>query len=135
MILHALKEYYDRKASDPDSDIAPEGFEINTIPIIVLIKPDGEFVNLRSTREIVDGKNVYKQFLLPRSKKRQGPKSYETTFLLWDHIGYLFGQPDIDPKAAKQHQTWLDYLKSLPLDLKKDEGDPKLLIFCHLSFK
>jgi len=129
MILHALKEYYDRKASDPDSDIAPEGFEINTIPIIVLIKPDGEFVNLRSTREIVDGKNVYKQFLLPRSKKRQGPKSYETTFLLWDHIGYLFGQPDIDPKAAKQHQTWLDYLKSLPLDLKKDEGVNAVLMF------
>lgn len=27
MILQALKEYYDRKASDPDSQIAPEGFE------------------------------------------------------------------------------------------------------------
>ena len=27
MILQALKEYYDRKADDPDSGIAPEGFE------------------------------------------------------------------------------------------------------------
>ena len=27
MILQALKEYYDRKAADPDSGIAPVGWE------------------------------------------------------------------------------------------------------------
>lgn len=129
MILQALKEYYDRKAADPNSDISPEGFERKEIPFIVVIKPNGEFVNLRSTRETIDGKIVVKQFLLPRSEKRQGPKSYETTFLLWDHIGYLFGQPDTDPKATKQHQTWLNNLMSLPLDLKKDQGVTAVLLF------
>ena len=32
MILQALKEYYDRKVLDTDSDIAPEGFEIRELP-------------------------------------------------------------------------------------------------------
>ena len=33
MILQALKEYYDRKAADPESGIASEGFEKRiTIP-------------------------------------------------------------------------------------------------------
>ena len=129
MILQALKEYYDRKAADPDSDIAPEGFEKKEIPFIVVIKPDGEFVNLKSTREKVGERNVAKPFLLPRSKTRTGSRSYETTFLLWDHIGYLFGYPENDPKAAKQHQTWLNFLNALPEDLKQDEGVKAVLLF------
>ena len=32
MILQALKEYYDRKAADPESDIAPEGSKIRNFP-------------------------------------------------------------------------------------------------------
>lgn len=119
MILQALKEYYDRKAADPESDIAPEGFEKKEIPFIVVIKPDGEFVNLKSTKE---ESGTRKQFLLPRSKTRTGGKSYQTTFLLWDHIGYLFGAPESDPKAIKQHETWLNSLKALPDNLQQDEG-------------
>lgn len=36
MILQALKEYYDRKASDPESDIAPEGWRWKEIPFIIV---------------------------------------------------------------------------------------------------
>ncbi len=129
MILQALKEYYDRKAADPESDIAPEGFEKKQIQFLVVIKPDGAFVNLESTREKVGERIVYKQFLLPRSKTRTGGKSFQTTFLLWDHIGYLFGSPDSDPKSAKQHKTWLNSLKALPDDLKCDEGVRAILLF------
>lgn len=129
MILQALKEYYDRKAADPDSDIAPEGFEKKEIPFIVVIKPNGEFVNLTSTREKSGERIVYKQFLLPRSKTRTGGKSFETTFLLWDHIGYLFGSPDSDAKSIKQHQTWLNALKKLPDYLQQDEGVKAIRLF------
>lgn len=126
MILQALKEYYDRKASDRESDIAPEGFEKKEIPYIVVIKPNGEFVNLKSTKE---ESGTRKQFLLPRSKTRTGGKSYQTTFLLWDHIGYLFGAPDSDPKSIKQHETWLNSLKALPDDLQLDEGVTAMRLF------
>lgn len=129
MILQALKEYYDRKAADPASDIAPEGFEKKAIPFVVVIKSNGEFVNLESTRETVGERINYKTFLLPRSKTRTGSRSFETTFLLWDHVGYLFGHPDNDPKAVRQHQHWLNYLKALPDDLKQDEGVKAVLLF------
>ncbi|MDD4996981.1 MAG: type I-C CRISPR-associated protein Cas8c/Csd1 [Syntrophales bacterium] len=129
MILQALKEYYDRKAADPDSDIAPEGFEKKAIPFIIVIKRDGTFLNLKSTRENVGGKYTSKTFLLPRSEIRTGTGSFEKTFLLWDHIGYLFGWPKGDPKATKQHETWLNSLKALPADLKRDEGVKAILLF------
>ena len=129
MILQALKEYSDRRAADPDSDIAPEGFEKKEIPFLVIIKPDGKFVNIEDTREKVGKKMVGKTFLLPRSKTRTGGKSFATTFLLWDHIGYLFGHPETDKKAAKQYQSWLNSLNTLPDDLKQDEGVKAILLF------
>ncbi|MGV8038606.1 MAG: type I-C CRISPR-associated protein Cas8c/Csd1 [Thermoanaerobaculaceae bacterium] len=129
MILQALKEYYDRKAADPSSGIAPEGFEKKEIPFVIAIKPDGRFVNLEDTREDVGDRRVAKSYLLPRSKTRTGSKSYATTFLLWDHIGYLFGHPADDRKAAKQHQTWLAALKALPAELAQDEGVQAILRF------
>ena len=121
MILQALKEYYDRKAADPNSGIAPEGFEQKEIPFLVVIKPNGEFVNLEDTRERHGNRMVGKAYLVPRAKTRTGSKSYATTFLLWDHIGYLFGHPDGDAKAANQHHTWLNALKKRPANLKPDD--------------
>lgn len=123
MILQALKEYYDRKAADPDSDIAPEGFEKKEIPFLIVIDDEGGFINLEDTRE----SNKAKVFLLPKSKGRVGPKAYETTFLLWDHIGYLLGYPEDDEKSTLQHKTWLEKLDSLP-DYLKNAGGVKAII-------
>lgn len=134
MILQALKQYYDRKADDPENGIAPEGFEQKEIAFLVIIKENGSFVALEDTREQEGRKLVGKKFLLPRSKTRTGRKSYETTFLLWDHIGYLFGytksneQKDIE-KAENQHRTWLNSLDNLPDDLKQDGGVGAVLAF------
>ncbi|MFH0953240.1 MAG: type I-C CRISPR-associated protein Cas8c/Csd1 [Verrucomicrobiota bacterium] len=138
MILQALKEYYDRKATDPGSGIAPEGFEKKEIPFLVVIKPDGQFVNLEDTREQVGKRWVGKTYLLPRSQTRTGSRSYETTFLLWDHIGYLFrfsktdGPGDIE-KAANQHRAWISSLESLPDELKQDEGVAAVLLFYAMN--
>ncbi len=134
MILQALKEYYDRKAADPDSDIAPEGFENKEIPFLIVIRPDGQLVNLEDTREQVGKRLVGKTYLLPRSQMRTGSKSYEKTFLLWDHIGYLFqfsktDEPKDMEKAANQHRTWLNSLEALSDDLKQDKGVAAVLSF------
>lgn len=122
MIIQALKEYYDRKASDPDSDIAPEGFERKGLPFLIVINEEGEFINLEDTRETVNGRLTEKVFLLPRSVTRSGSKAYEKTYLLWDHIGYVLGLPISDKKSALQHQTWLDMLNTLPSELTADKG-------------
>lgn len=129
MILQALKEYYDRKAADPEGGIATEGFESKEIPFLVVINRDGEFINLEDTREKLGKKIVAKAYMLPRSKLRSGSKSFETTFLLWDHIGYLFGQPEDDQKAARQHQTWLQSLRDLPPSLLHDVGIQAIIRF------
>jgi len=133
MILQALKEYYDRKAADPKSDIAPEGFEKKDIPFLVVIQSDGKFVSLEDTREKVGKRLIGKIFLLPRSQHRSGSRSYETTFLLWDHIGYLLRHSESDEKSRKQHETWIDMLKSLPDELKADEGVAAILRFYQLG--
>lgn len=129
MILQALKEYYDRKAADPESGIAPEGFEKKELQFLIVIKEDGEFVNIEDTREKVGTRLIAKTFLLPRSKGRSGAKSYETTFLLWDHIGYLLGQPAQDEKCAKQHKVWLHSLKKISGGLSEDIGVQAVLRF------
>ncbi len=122
MILHALTEYYDRVAADPKSGIAPLGFEKKELQFLIVINHDGKFINIEDTREKIGNKLVGKAFLVPRSTGRSGSKSYATTFLLWDHIGYLLGLPEDDPKSSKQHQTWLQYLRELPPELQEDEG-------------
>lgn len=128
MILQALKEYYDRKASDAESDIAPEGFERKPIPFLIVIGRNGKFINLEDTRERIGNRFIAKTFLVPRSKPRAGSLSYETTFLLWDHAGYVLQHPD-DNKAKNQHTTWLRSLKELPTELNNDEGVTAILKF------
>jgi len=128
MILQALKEYYDRKASDAESDIAPEGFERKPIPFLIVIGRNGKFINLEDTRERIGNRFIAKTFLVPRSKPRSGSLSYKTTFLLWDHAGYVLQHPD-DNKAKNQHTTWLRSLKELPPELNNDEGVTAILKF------
>jgi len=122
MIIQALKDYYDRKASDPESEIAPEGFERKGLPFLIVINEEGEFINLEDTRETISRRLTEKVFLLPRSVTRSGSKSYEKTNLLWDHIGYVLGLPTSDNKSSLQHQTWLDMLNTLPSELAADKG-------------
>ena len=51
MILQALYEYYQRKASDPESGMAPEGFEWKGFPFVFVINKQGNFIraSARST--------------------------------------------------------------------------------------
>ena len=51
MILQALYEYYQRKAADPVSTIAPRGLEWKEIPYLILIDKNTS-VPLKSGRVI-----------------------------------------------------------------------------------
>lgn len=128
MILQALKEYYDRKSTDPDSEIAPAGFEKKQIPFLIVIDHEGKFINLEDTRERSGNKLTARMFLVPRSKSRSGKFSYKKTFFLWDHVGYVLQYPD-DEKAKNQHATWSHFLKGLPTELKNDKGVSAILKF------
>ncbi len=88
MILQALTEYYNRKAADPESNIAPEGWEWKEIPFIIVINEEGQFRDFIDTREGEDNKKRAKSFLVPKSEKRTVNIK---PFLLWDNVEYCFG--------------------------------------------
>ncbi|NTW88572.1 MAG: type I-C CRISPR-associated protein Cas8c/Csd1 [Desulfobulbaceae bacterium] len=88
MILQALYDYYQRKAADPESNIAPEGFQWKEIPFVIVIDKEGKFVALEDTREGDGKKKKAKPFLVPAAEKKTvGVKAN----LLWDNIEYALG--------------------------------------------
>jgi len=98
MILQALKEYYDRKAADPDSGIAPLGWETKELPFLVTLLPDGSPANIEDT-QVPDGKKLRAtRFLVPQAVKRTVGKRAN---LLWDDPEYALAL-DIkgDPENA-----------------------------------
>ncbi len=93
MILQALKEYYDRKASDPESGIAPEGWEKKDIPFIIVIDKEGKLIQIEDTREGEGKRKRARAFIVPQAVKKT---SGIAANLLWDVAGYVFG---IDTKG------------------------------------
>ncbi len=123
MILQALKEYYDRKAADPESGIAPEGWEKKEIPFVVVLNKKGEFVCIEDTQEGEGKKKRAKTFLVPQAIKKT---SGIAANLLWDTVGYVFG---IDTKgkperAIEQKAAFISRIKEVFTD--KEEIQPLL---------
>ena len=112
MILQALKEYYDRKSSEPESQMAPPGFEYKEIPYVIILKPDGTPVNINSTYEGQGKKKRAKKFLIPQAVKKT---SGIAANLLWDNSEYalgidLKGNPD---RVARQHEAFKEKIEAL----------------------
>lgn len=108
MILQALKEYYDRKAADPESGIAPLGWEKKGIPFLFVINKDAEFVHVEDTREEKDKKLVSRTYLVPQSVKRS---SGVLSNILWDNIEYVFGIPSPKRDLKKDGERILARVK------------------------
>ena len=130
MILHALTQYYQRKA-ESDGGVAPEGFENKEIPFIIVIDKQGKFIQLEDTRELKNKKKVARTFLVPKGLGRSGRKSYEVSNLLWDHSGYVLGySEDKDQERVdKQHASFTAKVNELKQALPSDEGVAAVAIF------
>jgi CRISPR-associated protein Csd1 len=121
MILQALKEYYDRKAADPDSGMAPEGWEWKEIPYLVLIDEKGRFCGFQDTREGEGKKKRAHAYLIPSlgEKKGSGIKAN----LFWETIEYVFGIPVPkkdkavnNERVATQHKAFCERILSIDGD-------------------
>jgi CRISPR-associated protein Csd1 len=137
MILQALYEYYQRKAADPESGIAPEGFEWKEIPFIIVIDREGKFVRLEDTREGEGRVRRGKTYLVPRGEGRAGPGAWQVPNLLWDHYGYILSQSRSDEEkdkelAQKQHGAFKDRLSRFPGTLRRSQGVISVLAFYDL---
>ncbi len=130
MILQALYEYYQRKASDPGSNIAPAGWEKKEIKFIINISATGIFKDLIDMRE----NKVGHFYLLPKSVGRSGSNSWQVAYFLWDHYGYVLGYPKDDSEksiimAKKQNETFVKQIESLSEPVLNDKGIQAILSF------
>lgn len=134
MILQALKEYYDRKAADPESGIAPKGWEWKEIPFIVVLDKNGKFLQIEDTREGEGNKKRGKSFLVPQSIKKT---SGIAANLLWDVAGYVFGIVNTDKLDFQQKEHAIDRaLKQKMAFIERivDEVPKSLRVDAVLSF-
>ena len=90
MILQALYEYYQRKAQDPDSNIAPQGLEWKEIPFLIVIDKEGNFIKLEETNEGSGKEKRSKRFLVNKSVGRSGANSWQIVNVFWDHLGMFW---------------------------------------------
>ena len=123
MILHALTQYYQRKAKS-NGGVAPEGFENKEIPFIIVIDKQGKFIQLEDTRELKNKKKVARTFLVPKGLGRSGSKSYEVSNLLWDHYGYVlaYAGEKGQEQADKQHASFTAKVNELKQVLPDEAG-------------
>lgn len=109
MILQALKEYYDRKAADPDSGIAPPGWVAQRIDYLITIDKAGNIVgSLERLREKRGGKKEIGWPCLVPNIGKQALKhcnSGKDANLLWDNCGFVLG---VGKNGKKKQQAFLE---------------------------
>lgn len=115
MILQELARYYERKANDAGTALAPEGFEMKEIPFVIVLDANGQLVQIEDTRSGDGKKRRARSFLVPQGVKKT---SGIAANLLWDTAEYVLG---IDAKGkpervVSQHAAFLARLAELPAE-------------------
>ncbi|MBK8455543.1 MAG: type I-C CRISPR-associated protein Cas8c/Csd1 [Thiofilum sp.] len=120
MILQALYDYYQRKAQDPESALAPAGFEYKEIPFILELREDGSLNQIEDTRFIENKKKRAKAERVTQGVKKT---SGVAANLLWDNAEYVLGvDTKGKPERVKEQQAaFLEKIRALDL-ADKDKG-------------
>ena len=127
MILQALVEYYDRKATDPDTSLAAEGFEWKEIPFILELDAEGRLIQIVDTRELQGKKAIAKRFLVPQAVKKT---SGVAANLFWDTAEYVLGfdRKSKPERALAQRLAFAERITSLEA-VQGDAGVSAVLAF------
>jgi CRISPR-associated protein Csd1 len=125
MILQALNDYYAR------AQLAPPGWELKAIPFFIVLDHAGQVVSVmsRADQENRRGSAV----LVPQSEIRSGKNAWAQPNLLWDHYGFVLGEPkrkpngEIDPsdsveKATKQLGAFIARVEAMALKYPESIG-------------
>jgi CRISPR-associated protein Csd1 len=125
MILQALNDYYAR------AQLAPPGWELKAIPFFIVLDHTGHVVSVtsRADKENRRGSSI----LIPQSEIRSGKNAWAQPNLLWDHYGFVLGEPkrkpngEIDPsdsveKADKQLGAFIARVESMALKYPESIG-------------
>ena len=125
MILQALNDYYAR------AQLAPPGWELKAIPFFIVLDHAGQVVSVtsRADKENRRGSSI----LIPQSEIRSGKNAWAQPNLLWDHYGFILGEPkrkpngELDPsdsieKAAKQLGAFMARVEAMALNYPESIG-------------
>lgn len=122
MILQALKDYYDRKAADPESGIAPEGWIQSGIDFVIELDTDGKFLGIQCLQEQEGKKKIPKPMLVPNIGKQavKHTNSGKDANLLWDNASFVLGLGDKGDirleSMIKAIDTWVGQGKDTEID-------------------
>jgi CRISPR-associated protein Csd1 len=125
MILQALTDYYRR------AELSPPGWELKAIPFFIVLDLDGQVVSVVSCAHQANPRGS--QILVPQSEIRSGKNAWAQPNLLWDHYGFVLGEPKRKPngdinstdsyeKAKKQLGAFVARIKSLLLKYPESKG-------------
>ena len=121
MILQALNEYYERKRGD--NELSVLGFGPKGIPLVFELDAKGNLIQIKA----YDKKTIQKQDV-PKEVKRANKIIAN---LLYDTAEYTLG---LDPRGKpdrvkKQHEAFIERIRSLPEPAKSDDGVSAVLKF------
>jgi len=120
MILQELVRYYERRASDPQSGIAPEGWELKEIPFVIVIDREGNFIQLDDTRSGVGKKKRGRSFFVPQFNGRSGKKFDPNLF--WDKSSYILGYKELDKNASLHCANFIKMVERYVSENQDHEG-------------
>ncbi|MDO4574959.1 MAG: type I-C CRISPR-associated protein Cas8c/Csd1 [Planctomycetia bacterium] len=109
MILQALCSYYDRKAGDPESGIAAEGWESKEIPYVIVLDEAGKPVDIQCTIEGSGKAKRTKKFVVPQGAKKT---SGIAANLMWDNPEYAIGVT-LKKDGDKKHAAFREKIDAL----------------------
>lgn len=148
MILQALNDYYVRKSADPETHMAPAGFEWKEIPFIIELDQSGQPIQIESTRDGKGERGNARSFLVPQGVKKTG--NVEAN-LFWGTAEYVFGLPDAKKLAEKRVKgkgeeylarlvsaktKFVNEIRALPSAVHEDPGVSAVLRFLeNIDFK
>ncbi len=119
MILSALNDYYQRLLDDPNSGISPPGYSQGKISYVIMLKKDGEVIDVLDIRDTSGKKPVPRDLSVPHAPKRS--VNIAACFL-WDKTSYVLGVSASSKRSEQEHAAF----KALHQGALANESDPGL---------
>ncbi len=112
MILQRLVEYYDRLAGEAETAalLPTPGYSLQKVSFCVVLNPDGTLNSFESLFDVVGGRKILRQLLVPGQSKPPG-NGINPCFL-WDNASYMLGFKTADPADANPERTRERVIKS-----------------------
>ena len=127
MILQALYDYYKRKATEPESRIALEGWEWKEIPFLVVIGTEGNFIKFEDTRQGEGKMKRAHTYLVPSLGEKKGNGIKSNT--LWEKLEYFFG---IQTNEGQNSDRLKSQHESFQIKINALKGESKVIQACKL---